>query len=497
MTRPGTVLVANRGEIAARIVRTLHRLGCRAVVVHHRADAGSPAVRAADEAVELFGDPPVAAYLDVEAIVQACRRTGADALHPGYGFLAENAALPEALADAGVAFIGPPPEAIRAMGDKVRARALAARAGVPTVPGSPGALARVEDALAEAERVGYPVLLKASAGGGGKGMRVARDAAECREGFARAAAEAQASFGDGRLFLERYLDRPRHIEIQVLADRHGAAVHLGERECSIQRRHQKLVEECPSPFLDAAMRERMGAQAVALARAVGYESAGTVEMIVDAQGNAYFLEMNTRLQVEHPVTEMVTGLDLVAEQLRIAAGEPLGFTEDDLAFTGHAIECRICAEDADAGFLPATGALGLVRLPGGPGVRVDHGLREGERVTASFDPLLAKVIAHGATRGEAIERARGALRETVVLGTTTNAAFLERVLGHPAFAAGATHTGFLDEHAAALAAPTPGAEQERLLLAAAALCSRPFDARFAPPAPLAAMGEAGAGRRGF
>jgi len=491
MSLPDKVLIANRGEIAVRIVGTLRRLGIASVVVFHAEDAGGRAVREADEAVELQGETPVGAYLNVEGIVEACRRTGADAVHPGFGFLSENAAFAEALAEAGLVFIGPPPAAIRAMGDKIESKRLAAAAGVPTLPGSEGAVGDAGEAVAEADRIGYPVLLKASAGGGGKGMRIARDAAESREAFERASGEALASFGDGRVFVERFIERPRHIEVQVLADGHGTVVHLGERECSIQRRYQKVIEESPSPFIDEPTRREMGERAVALARAVGYASAGTVEMIVDAQRRFYFLEMNTRLQVEHPVTELVTGIDIVAEQVRIAAGEPLSFTQDDVALRGHAIECRIYAEDADAGFVPATGRLGLVRFPAGDGVRVDHGVVEGQQVSASFDPMIAKLAVHAASREEAIARAREALRRTVLLGTITNTAYLERVLAQPAFAAGDTHTGFLDEHASALAAPPLGDDVERCLIAGAALASPRFDARLAAPEPLATMGAWG------
>jgi acetyl-CoA carboxylase biotin carboxylase subunit len=491
MSLPDKVLIANRGEIAVRIVGTLRRLGIASVAVYHAQDAGGRAVREADEAVQLHGDTPVGAYLNVDGIVEACRSTGASAVHPGFGFLSENAAFAEALADAGIAFIGPPPAAMRAMGDKIESKRLAAAAGVPTLPGSEGAVGDADEAVAEADRIGYPVLLKASAGGGGKGMRIARDAVECREAFERASGEAHASFGDGRVFVERFIERPRHIEVQVLADTHGAVVHLGERECSIQRRYQKVIEESPSPFIDDATRDEMGERAVALARAVGYTSAGTVEMIVDSERRFYFLEMNTRLQVEHPVTELVTGIDIVAEQVRVAAGEPLTFGQDDVRLRGHAIECRIYAEDADAGFVPATGRLSLVRFPAGDGVRVDHGVVEGQQVSASFDPMIAKLAVHGATRDEAIDRARAALRRTVLLGTITNTAYLERVLAQPAFGAGDTHTGFLDEHADALAAPPVADDVERCLIAGAALASPRFDPRFAAPEPLATMGAWG------
>jgi propionyl-CoA carboxylase alpha chain len=489
MSLPQKVLVANRGEIAVRIIRTIHELGLESVVVYHAADSGSIAVREATDAVAVTGPTPVGAYLNMDAIIEAALRTGADAIHPGFGFLAENAAFARAVADAGITFVGPPPEAIQAMGDKITSKALAVKAGVPTVPGSSGAVADADEAVAEADRVGYPVLLKASAGGGGKGMRIANDARECREAFDRASSEAQASFGDGRVFVERYILRPRHIEIQVLADGHGTVLHLGERECSIQRRYQKVIEEAPSPFIDEATRRLMGASAVALAKSVGYVSAGTVEMVVDTDRNFYFLEMNTRLQVEHPVTEAVTGIDIVAEQLRVAGGEPLEFSQDDVTLSGNAIECRIYAEDADAGFLPATGHLALVRFPAGSGIRVDHGMLEGQEITASFDPMIAKVIAHGADRGAAIAQTREALRQTVLLGTITNTAYLERVLAHPEFRAGNLHTGFLDEHADELKPPPPTAEEERILVAAGALASPRFDPRFELIEPLASMGE--------
>ncbi|MBS1893461.1 MAG: ATP-grasp domain-containing protein [Actinobacteria bacterium] len=489
MKLPDKVLVANRGEIAARIIRTLRALEVPSVAVFHALDRESPAVRDAGEAVELHGDTPVGAYLNAEAIIAAAVETGATAIHPGFGFLSENADFAQAVADAGIAFIGPPPDAIRAMGDKIESKAIAQKAGMPTVPGSDGAVSDADAALAAAEQVGYPVLLKASAGGGGKGMRIARSAEECREAFDLASSEAVASFGDGRVFVERYVDRPRHIEVQVLADSHGNVVHLGERECSIQRRYQKVIEEAPSSFIDPQTRAEMGARAVDLAKAVGYVSAGTIEMVVDGERNFYFLEMNTRLQVEHPVTELVTGKDIVAEQLRIAAGEELGYDQSAVELTGHAIECRIYAEDPAANFAPATGRLELVHFPAGPGVRVDHGTIEGQEVSASFDPMIAKVIGSGADRDDAIRRSREILRETVLLGLTTNAAYLERVLAHPAFASGDTTTSFLDEHVEELVAPPVTAEEARLLLAAAALASPRFDHRFEIPEPLAAMGE--------
>jgi propionyl-CoA carboxylase alpha subunit len=491
MTLPQKVLVANRGEIAVRIIRTLRRLGITSVAVYHAEDAGGRALREADEAVELHGVTPVGAYLNIEEIVAACRSTGATAVHPGVGFLAENAVFAETLAEAGITFIGPRPGAIRAMGDKLESKRLAARAGFPVLPGSEGPVANVDEAVVEADRIGYPVLLKASAGGGGKGMRIALTAADCRDAFERATSEALASFGDGRVFVERLVDRPRHIEVQVLADSHGNVVHLGERECSIQRRYQKIIEESPSPFIDHALRVKVGENAVALAREVGYESAGTVEMIVDSERRFYFLEMNARLQVEHPVTELVTGIDLVAEQVRVAAGEPLSIRQEDVAMRGHAIECRIYAEDADNGFVPAAGRLGLVRFPAGDGIRVDHGVLEGQHISASFDPMIAKLAIHGPTREAAITHARDALRDTVLLGTITNIAFLERVLAHPAFVAGDIDTGFIGEHAVALASPAADEDMERCLVAAAALATSRFDHRFTVPQPLASMGAWG------
>ena len=489
MSLPEKVLVANRGEIAVRIIRTLRRMGIASVAVYHALDARSPAVLAADESIELFGETPVGAYLDIDAIVAAARQSTAGAIHPGFGFLSENPRLAEAVIAAGIAWIGPPADAMRAMGDKLTSKRLAQQAGVPILPGSDGAVADPDAALAAAELTGYPVLVKASAGGGGKGMRVATGPDDLREAFARATAEAEASFGDGRVFIERFIERPRHIEVQVLADGQGTVLHLGERECSIQRRYQKVVEECPSPFVDEAMRAAMGATAVALAEAVDYRSAGTVEMIADAQGGFYFLEMNTRLQVEHPVTELVTGIDIVEQQVRIAAGEPLAIRQEDVRMGGHAIECRVYAEDADAGFLPATGRLARVRFPGGEGIRVDSGVLEGGEISSAFDPMIAKVCAHADSRAEAIHRLRSALRETVLLGVTTNTAFLEQVLAQEAFQRGDTHTGFIEEHAGALAAPPPSAEEELLLIAAAALASPRFDRRWTAPEPLASMGE--------
>ncbi|MBE1535462.1 acetyl/propionyl/methylcrotonyl-CoA carboxylase subunit alpha [Actinomadura algeriensis] len=432
-----SVLVANRGEIAVRVFRTLRRLGVRSVAVHTAADAGSRHVREADEALL------VPSYLDIEAVTGAARAAGARAVHPGYGFLAENTAFARACADAGLVFIGPPAEAIEAMGDKIRAKRTVAAAGVPVVPGRDEAGLSDGELRAAALEVGLPVLLKPSAGGGGKGMRLVRDAADLPDAIASARREARSSFGDDTILVERFVENPRHIEIQVFADAHGNAVHLGERECSLQRRHQKIVEEAPSPLLDAAARERMGAAAVAAARAVGYTGAGTVEYIVSADrpDEFFFMEMNTRLQVEHPVTELVTGLDLVELQLRVAAGGRLPFAQDDVRLDGHAIEARVYAEDPARGFLP-TG--GRVLALDEPDVRVDSGLDVGTEVGGSYDPMLAKVIVHGADRAEALHRLDRALAAYTLLGVPTNVAFLRALLRHPDVASGEIDTGLVE-----------------------------------------------------
>ncbi len=440
------ILIANRGEIACRVMRTARRLGIRTVAVYSEADAQALHVETADEAVCVGPAPSAESYLVIERIVEACRSSGAEAVHPGYGFLSENAAFAEALDAAGIAFVGPRPRAITAMGDKITSKRIAEEAGVSTIPGFTGVLEDADHAVAVARDVGYPVMLKASAGGGGKGMRIARDDAECREGFERARSEARSSFGDDRIFVERFVEDPRHIEIQVLADRHGNAIHLGERECSIQRRHQKVIEESPSPFLDARTRAAMGEQAVALARAVDYESAGTVEFIVDAERRFYFLEMNTRLQVEHPVTEEVTGLDLVELMLRIAAGEPLSLEQKDVAMRGWAIECRVYAENPLRGFLPSTGRLVRYVPPNASArVRVDTGVAEGGEVSMFYDPMVAKLVTHADTRSEAIAEMRGALDRYYVRGISTNVVFLAALMAHPRFAAGNLTTNFIAE----------------------------------------------------
>lgn len=441
-----TVLVANRGEIAVRVIRTLRALGVRSVAVFSDADADARHVREADTAVRIGPAPASESYLSVERLLEAAARTGAQAVHPGYGFLAENAGFARACEEAGLVFIGPPADAISLMGDKIRAKETVQAAGVPVVPGSSGS-GLTDEQLAEAARgIGMPVLLKPSAGGGGKGMRLVRDADRLAEEIAAARREARASFGDDTLLVERWIDSPRHIEIQVLADGHGNVIHLGERECSLQRRHQKIIEEAPSVLLDEETRAAMGEAAVQAARSCGYRGAGTVEFIVPGgdPSSYYFMEMNTRLQVEHPVTELVTGLDLVEWQLRVAAGERLPYAQQDIALTGHAIEARLCAEDPARGFLPSGGTVLRLREPQGDGVRTDSGLSEGTEVGSLYDPMLSKVIAYGPDRATALRKLRAALAETVTLGVQTNAGFLRRLLAHPAVVAGELDTGLVE-----------------------------------------------------
>ena len=441
-----SVLIANRGEIAVRVVRTLRRLGVRSVAVHSDADAGGLHVREADVAVRLGPAPARESYLSVERLLDAAAQTGAQAVHPGYGFLAESAAFARACAEAGLVFIGPPASAIDVMGDKIRAKQAVIAAGVPVVPGRTDLAMTDDDLVHAAAEVGYPVLVKPSAGGGGKGMHLVTDAGDLRAALVSARREAAASFGDDTLFLERYVQRPRHLEVQVLADTHGTTVHLGERECSLQRRHQKVVEEAPSPLLTAAQRERYGALAVATAESVGYTGVGTVEFIVagDASDEPFFMEMNTRLQVEHPVTELVTGLDLVEQQLRVAAGQPLAFGQADVRLTGHAVEARVYAEDPARGFLPTGGRALLLREATGEGVRVDSSLLEGEPVGTTYDPMLSKVVACGPDRATALARLDRALAGTVLLGTTTNTGFLRALVTHPEVRAGRLDTGLLE-----------------------------------------------------
>jgi len=473
-----TILIANRGEIACRIMRTARRLGLRCVAVYSEADAESEHVAMADAAVPIGPAPASESYLDMAAIVAAARDSGAQAIHPGYGFLAENAAFAEACAAAGLVFVGPPPAAIRALGDKSTAKALMAKAGVPLVPGYHGRAQGAKRMARAAAELGFPVLVKASAGGGGRGLRVVARAEDLPEALDAARREAEAAFGDGRLLIERYLERPRHVEVQVFADSRGNAVHLFERDCSVQRRHQKIIEESPAPGLPAAVRTEMGAAAVAALGAVDYRGAGTVEFLWDGQG-FYFMEMNTRLQVEHPVTEMVTGFDLVEWQLRVAAGEPLPAGQDAIAQQGHAIEVRLCAEDPERDFLPATGRLLRLRLPTEDDhLRIDSGVREGDTVSPYYDSLLAKLIVWDRDRAAALARLRAALADVVIAGPASNAAFLAAVAAHPAFAAGGVDTGFVARHRNELLPERGAASNETLALAALAiLLQRRRDAR--------------------
>jgi len=472
------LLIANRGEIACRIVRTARRMGIATVAVYSDADADALHVRSADEAIRIGGPLPSQSYLDIEAVVAAARKTDADAVHPGYGFLSENAAFAEACAATGLTFVGPPPQAIHAMGDKARAKALMISAGVPVVPGYAGddqTLARFE---AEAGRIRYPVLLKAAAGGGGRGMRRVDRPEALAAAVESAAREAQNAFGDATLLIERMVTDARHIELQIFADSHGNVIHLGERDCSAQRRHQKVIEEAPSPFVDAALRAAMGADAVKAAQAVGYVGAGTVEFIVAADRSYHFLEMNTRLQVEHPVTEAVTGFDLVEWQIRIANGERLPIAQDDLRLAGHAIEARLYAEDPYAGFVPRTGTV-LHWQPEAAtardGVRIDHGIAQGDAISPFYDPMLAKLVAHGRDRAEATQRLRAALAAAPLLGVTTNRAFLSDLLGTPEFTAGSMTTGLLDRWLDAKAPIlSPAAPDPRTVaIAAAVLAAAP------------------------
>ncbi|RMH01979.1 MAG: acetyl-CoA carboxylase biotin carboxylase subunit [Planctomycetota bacterium] len=441
------LLIANRGEIAVRILRTCRELGIRTVAVYSEPDRNSLHVRYADEAFALGGRTPAESYLRGDRILDLARACGAEAIHPGFGFLAENADFARAVADAGMAWVGPPPAAMEVMGDKIRSRQAMVAAGVPVIPGMTEPCADVEQAAAFAAEIGFPVMLKASAGGGGKGIRIVRRPDELAAAFRTASAEAESAFGDGRMYVERFLERPRHIEIQVLGDRHGRLLHLGERECSIQRRHQKLIEETPSPVIDQATRQRMGEAAIAAARAVDYHSAGTVEFLW-SDGEFFFLEMNTRIQVEHGITEMVYGVDIVEWMVRVAAGEKLTI-DPDLRPRGHAIEVRVNAEDPDNGFLPATGVVRNVRMPGGPGVRIDAGLYRHLEVTPYYDSMLAKIIVHGADRAQAVRRMERALGELNIGGVKTSAGLALEVLATAEFRAGDYDTGFLERWMAA------------------------------------------------
>ncbi len=467
------VLVANRGEIAVRVIRACREMGIRSVAVFSEADRTALHVRLADEAVPIGPAPSRESYLRIDRILDAARASGAEAIHPGYGFLAENADLARSCEEAGIVFIGPRSGTIALMGEKTSARREAVAAGVPVVPGTLEPIADEGVLAREAERIGYPVMLKAAAGGGGKGLRLVATPAELLPALARARSEAKGAFGDESVYLEKAIERPRHVEIQVLADQHGHAVHLFERECSIQRRHQKVIEESPSPLLTPELRERMGSLAVALVRRVGYVNAGTLEFLVDAQRNPWFLEMNTRLQVEHPVTEMVTGVDLVKLQIRVAQGEPLPLRQEDLVQRGHAIECRVYAEDPDAGFLPSPGRILALRPPGGPGVRNDSGFDEGGEVPIHYDPLVSKLVVWAQSRDEAIARMRRAVGEYRILGIKTTLPFFERVLAHPDFVAGDFDTGFVDTVLAA----RNGRPARSVEIAVAAAAIRAFEER--------------------
>jgi acetyl-CoA carboxylase, biotin carboxylase subunit len=440
------ILIANRGEIACRIIWACKELDIKTVAVHSEADRDALHVRFADEAICIGPPPSAQSYLNIPAIIAAAEITDVDAIHPGYGFLAENAHFAEVCQECNIKFIGPSPNVIRSMGDKAEARRTMQAAGLPITPGSEGLIEDDETALREAERIGYPVLIKATAGGGGRGMRVARDAGELLGAYNTARSEAETAFKNSGVYLERYIERPRHIEIQVLGDEHGNVVHLGERECSIQRRHQKLIEESPSPAVSYELRQEMGRVAVKACQEVGYTNAGTIEFLLDERDNFYFMEMNTRIQVEHPVTEFVTVADLVAAQIRVAAGEPLGFAQDDIIFMGHAIECRINAEDPDT-FAPSPGRITTLNLPSGPGVRVDTAAYAGYFVPPYYDSLIAKVIAHSRTRERAIARMRRALEAMVVEGIKTTIPLHLKVLSDPDFVAGNFSTRFMDRYA--------------------------------------------------
>jgi len=466
------ILIANRGEIAVRVIRACSEMSIATVAVYSEADRGALHVRMADEAVYIGPAPSPESYLVITNILRAAESTSADAVHPGYGFLAENAAFAQACRDAGLTFIGPSSGAIALMGSKVESRRTASRFGVPMVPGTMDPVEREEDAKRIAASMGYPIMLKASAGGGGKGMRLVGSEKDLAGALANTRAEAMAAFGDSAVYIEKFVEQPRHIEIQVLADLHGNAVYLGERECTIQRRHQKVIEECPSPVMDADLRDRMGKAALDIVRAAEYTNAGTVEFLVDRNRQFYFLEMNTRLQVEHPVTEMVTGFDLVKEQIRIAAGEKLAFTQDDVVMKGAAIECRIYAEDPGNNFFPSPGTIRLLQTPSGPGVRDDSGVYEGWAVPIEYDPLISKLIAWGPTRHEAIERMQRALREYRIEGIQTNLSFFREILDDSDFLKGEFDTGFIDQwmnrqlNGRAGAAPPSQAERDLAVFAA-------------------------------
>jgi propionyl-CoA carboxylase alpha chain len=468
------ILIANRGEIACRIIKTARKLGIETVAVYSEADRDALHVAMADSAIAIGPPPASESYLVIEKIVAACKQSGAEAAHPGYGFLSEREAFPKALSAAGIVFIGPNPKAIAAMGDKIESKKAAAAAKVSTVPGHLGVIESEADAVKIAEQIGYPVMIKASAGGGGKGMRIAHGKADVKEGFARARSEAKSSFGDERVFIEKFITDPRHVEIQVLGDKHGSVIHLGERECSIQRRNQKVIEEAPSPLLDAATRKKMGEQAVALAKAVGYDSAGTVEFVAGQDKSFYFLEMNTRLQVEHPVTELVTGIDLVEQMIRVAAGEKLSIKQSDVKFDGWAVESRLYAEDPYRNFLPSTGRLTRYRPPqeqtvGGVTVRNDTGVYEGGEISLYYDPMIAKLVTHAPSRAAAIAAQSDALDAFVIDGIRHNVPFLAALMAHPRWQTGKLSTGFIaEEFPGGFHAVAPQGETAKVLAAVAA-----------------------------
>ena len=462
------ILVANRGEIAVRVIRACREMGIQTVAIYSDADRGALHVRMADEAYPIGPSPSRESYLVIEKIIDVAKRAKADALHPGYGFLAENVAFARACENAGVTFIGPSPESIALMGSKVESRRAVAKYGVEMVPGTLDPIASDEEARKIASSVGYPIMLKASAGGGGKGLRSVQSEDELESALRNTRSEALSAFGDAAIYIEKFVDRPRHVEIQVMADRQGNAVYVGERECTIQRRHQKVIEECPSPIMDADLRRRMGEAALKVGRAAGYYNAGTVEFLVDPNRGFYFLEMNTRLQVEHPVTEMVTGLDLVQWQIRIAAGENLGLRQEDVVMRGAAVECRVYAEDPSNNFFPSPGKIATLRTPAGPGIRDDGGVYQGWTVPIDYDPLISKLVAWGATRDEAIGRMKRALREYHIEGIKTNISFFLEVLDHPDFRKGVFDTSFIDRwlQTRTLQSPLSDVDQDFAILAA-------------------------------
>ena len=483
-----SILIANRGEIACRVIRSARKLGLRSVAVYHHEDRHAPHVRLADVAVELLADVPTAAYLDIAQLLAIATTQGAQCIHPGYGFLSENARFAAAVEQAGLAFVGPQSEVIRLMGDKIHSREFAVRAGVPVSP-SVTQDGDIEAFVASASKIGFPLLIKAAAGGGGKGMSIVRSADELAAKARTAMGEAERYFADGRVYAERYIERPRHIEVQVMGDGQGNVVHLYERECSVQRRFQKIIEESPAPSMPPGLRDKMCKAAVELAASAKYRNAGTVEFILAPDGEFYFLEMNTRLQVEHPVTEMVCGVDLVEAQLRVAAGEGLPWRQDQIHQSGHAIECRICCEEPEHDFRPATGIAQLLRLPEGEGVRFDGGIRQGQAITAAFDSMVGKLICHGADRSAAIDGMVRALDEFVLLGVSNNIDYLGVVLRHAAFRAGLLHTGFIVEHAADLAPSALDATDHAAVLIAAALGVEDFRRlAYDTPEPYASIG---------